>query len=504
MRGYTTNFVNLIADNLRDRYDSGFPILKELIQNADDAKAHTFVFGSHSGFSNASHPLLRGSGLWFFNDGEFKTKDVEDLRSFGFNSKAGDAGAIGKFGLGMKSVFHLCEAMFYVAWDGETHHREGLTPWKQDDHTPHPEWDRTGDADWNHLIELGRELATRESRSWFLLWIPLRAKSHLLTPSGQESGSITSVYPGDDPSRELGFLRDAKLAHDVAEVLPLLRHLKRVEHKREDNRFVLQIELVDDSRLMGEPRRRTTQGHVLTEDGKPLLTFAGRRIQDSDADGWFAKTKAREEWPRTRYRNELGHEQVEDKTEAEAAVLFISGPASVTRSRLQWAVHLPVEDGNEDFEIEVDRSERSHSLILHGQFFLDAGRKKIHELEHLHEEVPDLPVDTPIDESRLRRAWNQRLAQDLLLPMVLPTLDDHVGHHDLSDAECFELAGAMSKSGWFKSFRQHVCRDGDWLRTLQPATHGSAGRKTRAMGARCGLRGDPAGCPRIPYRRRTR
>ena len=177
--------------------------------------------------------------------------------------------------------------------------------------------------------------------------------------------------------------------------------------------------------------------------------------------------RAREEWPRTRYRNELGHEQVEDKTEAEAAVLFISGPASAARSRLQWAVHLPVEDGNEDFEIEVDRSERSHSLILHGQFFLDAGRKKIHELEHLHEEVPDLPVDTPIDESRLRRAWNQRLAQDLLLPMVLPTLDDHVGHHDLSDAECFELAGAMSKSGWFKSFRRHVCRDGDWLRTLR-------------------------------------
>jgi hypothetical protein len=29
MQGYTTNYVNLIADNLRDRYDNGFPILKE-------------------------------------------------------------------------------------------------------------------------------------------------------------------------------------------------------------------------------------------------------------------------------------------------------------------------------------------------------------------------------------------------------------------------------------------------------------------------------------------
>ena len=35
--GYQSDHINLIADNLRDRYKSGFPILKELIQNADDA-----------------------------------------------------------------------------------------------------------------------------------------------------------------------------------------------------------------------------------------------------------------------------------------------------------------------------------------------------------------------------------------------------------------------------------------------------------------------------------
>ena len=32
MDGYTTDYINLITDNLRDRYDNGFPILKELIQ----------------------------------------------------------------------------------------------------------------------------------------------------------------------------------------------------------------------------------------------------------------------------------------------------------------------------------------------------------------------------------------------------------------------------------------------------------------------------------------
>ena len=48
------------------------------------------------------------------NDGEFRPSDYEAICSFGLNSKAGDAATIGKFGLGMKSVFHLCEAIFFM------------------------------------------------------------------------------------------------------------------------------------------------------------------------------------------------------------------------------------------------------------------------------------------------------------------------------------------------------------------------------------------------------
>ena len=87
MQGYTANYVNLIADNLRDRYGNGFPILKELIQNADDAKARTLIFGSHPGFPDASNPLLKGSGFWCFNDGEFKKKDVERSPLFRFQQQ---------------------------------------------------------------------------------------------------------------------------------------------------------------------------------------------------------------------------------------------------------------------------------------------------------------------------------------------------------------------------------------------------------------------------------
>ena len=38
-------YINLLQDNLRIRYASGFPILKELVQNADDAGARGLRLG---------------------------------------------------------------------------------------------------------------------------------------------------------------------------------------------------------------------------------------------------------------------------------------------------------------------------------------------------------------------------------------------------------------------------------------------------------------------------
>ena len=76
MSGYESSIINLIADNLRDRYDSGFPVIKELVQNADDAQATRIVFGQHPGFPHdTDHPLTTGPALWFFNNGRFKPDD---------------------------------------------------------------------------------------------------------------------------------------------------------------------------------------------------------------------------------------------------------------------------------------------------------------------------------------------------------------------------------------------------------------------------------------------
>ena len=114
------SIVNQIKSNLQDRYDSGYPVLKELLQNADDAEARRFRLDALPGWPTAVNPLLRGPGLLVVNDGLFRKDDERGITSFGESGKATDSAAIGKFGLGQKAVFHLCDAFVVYAYgDGE-------------------------------------------------------------------------------------------------------------------------------------------------------------------------------------------------------------------------------------------------------------------------------------------------------------------------------------------------------------------------------------------------
>ena len=109
------SIVNQIKGNLQDRYDSGFPVLKELLQNADDSQARKICLDALPGWSSAANPLLRGPGLLVVNDGEFREEDEHGIVSFSESGKATDSAAIGKFGIGQKAVFHLCDAFVVCA-----------------------------------------------------------------------------------------------------------------------------------------------------------------------------------------------------------------------------------------------------------------------------------------------------------------------------------------------------------------------------------------------------
>ena len=127
-----------LKDLIEERYKDGSAVLKEIFQNANDAQASKVSFGFLNKMLNAPHPLLDSNFIFFLNNGAFSEDDDDAISRLGMDEKQHDLGKLGKFGLGQKSVFHVCEMFFYFAKlnkkDGISENILGaINPWTDDD-----------------------------------------------------------------------------------------------------------------------------------------------------------------------------------------------------------------------------------------------------------------------------------------------------------------------------------------------------------------------------------
>ncbi|SEF89806.1 sacsin N-terminal ATP-binding-like domain-containing protein [Marinobacterium lutimaris] len=485
MFGFTQDpiqFINLIADNLRDRYQTGFPVLKELIQNSDDAPATELHYGLSPGLVGAIHPLLKGPGIFLINNGAFKSSDARGIRSFGQNSKAADQGSIGKFGLGMKSVFHFCEAFFFLAHDGEREYSEILNPWSgpDPDQTLHVDWNSFGVEDAalirNHLEAVTSSLSS-EADQCFILWLPLRQKAHLKQPFGEQTGAIVSEFPGDDTDL-LSFMYEAELGIRIAALMPMLRHLQRVSFwtlndAQEKLAPVFDVQLTAGGRrtsLIGaEPEERSGRreapqilsGRTQVEkgDGRSKLEFTG--LEYLDWNPRLNALHAHDLWPSSYIRDELGHSrEAKDKAQPHGAVFFSRAPGS-GRLITNWSVFLPLDENSASQTIRCDGN-FDFRLTLHGYFFVDAGRQGVHGMKEMHEHQRD----SFESEEALRRAWNHELLQSVVLPLVLPALNSFCSDLKLADKVKSNLTQALTETDLFKQFRHEITQSHSWIREI--------------------------------------
>ncbi|TPG09623.1 sacsin N-terminal ATP-binding-like domain-containing protein [Sphingomonas oligophenolica] len=134
MTAFHTTPVSIVEDLqnlLRDRYKSGFPVFKELLQNADDAGAERLIVRAHEGFKEATNPLLRAPSLIIANDGLVMAEHFAAMEKASGGSKGGDTATVGRFGLGQKAFFHLCDAFVAFAWiDGKLDFKV-MNPWEE-------------------------------------------------------------------------------------------------------------------------------------------------------------------------------------------------------------------------------------------------------------------------------------------------------------------------------------------------------------------------------------
>ena len=116
-------FTTCIKNNVRE-YGGGSTCLKELLANADDAKATRFtVCLDKSQYSTDSlldvgMEDLHGPALWVCNDAKFSDQDYRNYTlSVGESAKAEDNETIGKFGKGALTVYSLTDVIQILSAD---------------------------------------------------------------------------------------------------------------------------------------------------------------------------------------------------------------------------------------------------------------------------------------------------------------------------------------------------------------------------------------------------
>ncbi|MCZ7665647.1 MAG: ATP-binding protein [Thermoleophilia bacterium] len=481
--------INMIRENLVDRYRDAYAIVKELIQNSDDAKATRMELGWCNGLGvKASHPLLKGPAVFVVNNGAFDSSNAKAIRRIYLSSKSNRRDSIGQFGLGMKSVFHVCEAFFY-AWHCRGKERgfsgaEVLNPWGGLCHSGWNEFSQADQALLRHRLApvIDGEAATDApaTSDWFALWLPLRLPSH----SEADGDLIFERFYGDSPD-DLG-LFDAAVLDDLATLLPLLRHLELIRGWKADG---ASFDRVFEAAL-GRPSQRCAYKEGMSFGRTPL--GGGITVRNSTAESphacVFAGVEAyveddqlraimeRPDWPRIETTDERNMPTaVRRKAEPHGAVCFagrgsrnaVTGKRHLTL-RIRWAVFLPLQPEHDEVVPPGSHGGADYTMTLHGWYFVDSGRQRI-----------DMPASVRVGdaEANIRHEWNGRLMESATLPLLIPALDclaESLGrdHPDLG-----ELTGLLMRSEFFSVHRRAICSQSRWV-----AAFGQDGASWRVVG----------------------
>lgn len=443
-----------IRNNLQDRYKTRFSILKELIQNADDAGAVSLAVDLREGIAGAANPLLRGPGLLVINDGQYTKRNEEGIRHASASSKTEETGSAGRFGLGQKAVFHLCDA-FVVAPSGYGH---GFAPFVVN---PYYGIEKTREVTgpWDEVEPDAALLHAQVDGAAFpgpylALWLPLRCNN--LCPSAGMA-FVEARFDSEEARRRL--MNEVSRTSDLAMILAATRHLDRIDLRwggasevllvRSGGRLSLVSESKDGPSAAEGGKERSFGGTIAlwTPSGSQEVRFSG--IEILSADDHFRAIKADPDWPSTLT---LENERVPEKALPHGAGLLVRGTPAIPGLAIDWGVFLPTgEQPAGGIEIgPASEPPLALRLFLHGYFFVDSGRRAIQGL------ADDGADDGAREGAPVAARWNRALRDSVVLASLPRLLRGALADAVLSANDLAGLVRALAASRWFAANRAAI------------------------------------------------
>ena len=438
----TEGIIGFLQDNLRDRYKDCFSIIQELLQNADDAKAKRVHFGMFKGIPNAGS-LFQGPALLVVNDGPVRSSDLDAIYRIAAGNKRADDNKIGKFGLGMKSVFHVCEAffMFGKGLDVQEDLPGFCSPWSEDFHKEWwDEWDQDINIATRALEDIIGPLVKSWPR-WFCVWIPMR--------NAKQLGYIAPILKTMPDIGTYEELVGADSCEKAARMLPLLKNIEELSFKDWDGECRKYV-LKSKGRLL--PESCILSGDVVAEGkgGSGFSYFGEARLHNTDRQ--FLELQSLDCWPESTNKELLRKaETIVDKTKPHTAVCIMTEASSSPHVSVLPCVFLPLSGAyDKTDEYSADSGGKlAVRVCLHGSMFVDAGRQGFN--------IGNKLLNLPKNDIELRGEWNRRLFFDAVLPMLIPQVKKLLAEVDKE--ESIAIMKALSQIEYLSEHMTQICHD---------------------------------------------
>ena len=431
--------VNNVKNLVKEKYQFGLPLLKELIQNANDAGAKNLIIGFEEKTKDFCNPLLnKCPGMYVINDSEFTSDNAYAIYQAAESSKKNEF-TIGKFGLGLKSLYNYSEGYFYICNNVITGEKKNqiyndpiglITPWETDDEdqkkeNPYNEWwekfddKKIKDSDHNKLLEIIRD-KVQNFKQWFALWVPLRTIELI-----KENEFIKDKFWKNQSAEFQKSIITNDIIIKISQILPMMNSLKRILiYDNKGNETKIEKTLGENLSLRQMKKQYENKNYEIRKQ-EFTVKISNNGSIETEMTSLLNHSVANDEFIHEFVENIKANKKEKNVIPHYGILLTENKNVSNIDLRFHHSCLLPL--------TKEDNQELSkYNLFLHSLFFLDSSRTApfMNDLENSSESL------------KKEIKWNERLKKNATR-LIIPTIYDFITSNNTNNENIIAIVKAI-------------------------------------------------------------